>query len=79
MGYNLELVAAVDKEVKTLVQGGPIALKACKELIREIPKLSIEAGFEKASVWSVKAFESEEGTEGMAAFREKRKPSWIKS
>ncbi|MFT5014010.1 MAG: methylglutaconyl-CoA hydratase [Planctomycetaceae bacterium] len=74
-----ELVAAVDKEVAVLAQGGPGALKACKELIREIPKLSIEDGFEKAASWSVKMFESEEGTEGMAAFREKRKPSWIKS
>ncbi|HAF38989.1 MAG TPA: enoyl-CoA hydratase, partial [Gammaproteobacteria bacterium] len=28
--------------------------------------------------WSVSMFQSDEGAEGMAAFREKRSPNWIK-
>tara|TARA_R110002072_G_scaffold7773_4_gene41509 strand:+ start:5772 stop:6545 length:774 start_codon:yes stop_codon:yes gene_type:complete len=72
-----ELTSEVEKEVQALAQGGPEALKACKELIRQIPELPIDEGFEHATAWSVKMFESEEGAEGMAAFREKRKAKWI--
>jgi methylglutaconyl-CoA hydratase len=73
------LIAAVEKEVDALAQGGPEAIKACKALIREVPELGIEAGFARTSEWSVKMFESEEGTEGMSAFREKRRPNWVES
>ena len=37
----------------------------------------IKEGFEVAGPWSRKLFESADGAEGMAAFREKRKPSWV--
>ena len=47
------------------------------------PRLSIVVavhgfaeGFEATAEWSMRLFRSEEATEGMAAFREKRKPSW---
>jgi 1,4-dihydroxy-2-naphthoyl-CoA synthase len=32
--------------------------------------------FELATDWSVRMFQSEEGVEGINAFREKRKPNW---
>lgn len=70
------LVAAVEKEVEALAMGGPLAIKACKALIREVPLLDIDEGFERTTSWSVEMFESDEGTEGMSAFREKRKPNW---
>jgi methylglutaconyl-CoA hydratase len=70
------LSAAVEKEVEALAAGGPAAIRACKQLIRDIPKLGTDAAFERATAWSVEMFESEEGTEGMSAFREKRKPTW---
>ena len=42
-------------------------------------KLSIEDGFAEAAEWSGRMFRSEEAAEGMAAFREKRQASWIKT
>ena len=73
------LISAVEKEVAALALGGPNAIKACKQLIREVPGLDVDTGFAKTQDWSVEMFESEEGGEGMKAFREKRKPSWVKS
>ncbi len=73
------LRSAVEKELESLSLGGPVALAECKKLIREVPKLSLEAGFAKTSQWSVDMFESEEAAEGMAAFREKRPPAWTNS
>ena len=34
-------------------------------------------GFKETSEWSGRMFRSDEASEGMAAFREKRKPSWV--
>ncbi len=70
-------IAAVEQQIELLNVAGPKALVECKRLIREIPALGIEEGFKTAEAWSVRMFESEEGAEGMAAFREKRKPNWI--
>jgi 1,4-dihydroxy-2-naphthoyl-CoA synthase len=37
----------------------------------------MQEGFDLTGSWSVKMFKSKEGEEGMASFREKRKPSWV--
>ena len=71
------LVAAVQEEIDMLNLGGPIALKECKKLVKSVPQLSIEEGFRETAEWSTRMFQSEEAAEGMAAFREKRKPSWV--
>jgi enoyl-CoA hydratase/carnithine racemase len=42
-----------------------------------VPQLSVEQGFEEMAVWSRRMFMSPEAAEGMAAFREKRKPNWV--
>ena len=42
-----------------------------------VPTWSLEDGFETTQAWSRRMFQSDEGSEGMAAFREKRKPSWV--
>jgi methylglutaconyl-CoA hydratase len=72
-----ELLAAVDAELDVLRLGGPEALRGCKELVRKVPTWSIERGFAETAPWSVRHFKSDEGLEGMAAFREKRKPKWV--
>lgn len=72
-----QLEAAVQAEIDMINLGGPNALKEAKRLVREVSKLSIEEGFKVTGPWSRKLFESDEGAEGMAAFREKRKPNWV--
>lgn len=72
------LAAAVQEEIDAINQGGPIAVQEAKKLVRRVSQLSIEEGFAVTGPWSRRLFESEEGQEGMAAFREKRKPGWVK-
>lgn len=73
-----ELEAAVQEEIDMIRLGGPIAVIECKKLVRQVSKLTREEGFELTAPWSAKMFASEEASEGMAAFREKRNASWIK-
>ena len=72
------LATAVQEEIDAINQGGPIAVQEAKKLVRRVSQLSIEEGFAVTGPWSRSLFESEEGQEGMAAFREKRKPGWVK-
>ena len=72
-----QLADAVQQEVDMICLGGPIAVVECKRLIRRVLTLSREEGFAEAAPWSGKMFKSDEAAEGMAAFREKRKPSWV--
>ena len=72
-----QLVAAVEEEIDMINLGGPNAVVECKKLVRRVPTLSIEEGFEVTAEWSGRMFRSEEAAEGMAAFREKRKAGWI--
>jgi len=71
------LESAVQEEIDMIRLGGPIAVMACKKLVRQVPRLNREAGFELTAPWSAEMFASEEAQEGMAAFREKRNAAWI--
>lgn len=71
-----ELQSAVQEEIDMIKLGGPNAVAEAKKLVRQVPEVGIQEGFELTGSWSGKLFQSEEGAEGMAAFREKRKPSW---
>ena len=71
-----QLAEAVQEEVEMINLGGPIAVTECKKLVRRVPELSVQEGFEVTGEWSGRMFRSDEAAEGMAAFREKRKPSW---
>jgi methylglutaconyl-CoA hydratase len=72
-----ELTGAVREEINAINLGGPIAVQECKKLVRRVRELNIADGFNETGEWSKRLFQSEEGAEGMAAFREKRKPSWV--
>ncbi|MEM7253702.1 MAG: enoyl-CoA hydratase-related protein [Pseudomonadota bacterium] len=74
-----ELQAAVQEEIDAINLGGPIAVQACKKLVRALPDGDLPADFTLAQEWSLRMFKSDEGQEGMAAFREKRRPSWVSS
>ena len=73
-----DLVAAVQAEIEMIRLGGPNAVREAKRLVRRIPELSTADAFKEAATWSLRMFQAEEGVEGMTAFREKRKPSWVK-
>ena len=72
-----ELDAAVGRYVAALVRGAPGALAGAKELLRRPVSPSIAADLDELAKLSVTYFTSDEGREGVAAFREKRDPSWI--
>ena len=74
-----QLVPAVQAIIDMIALGGPNAVRECKKLVRRISTLSLADGFAEAAPWSVSLFRSEEGAEGMKAFREKRKPAWVTS
>lgn len=73
-----ELDEAVGEIVDTLLANGPVALGECKALIKAVANRPInsEVIIDTAQrIARVRA--SAEGREGMAAFLEKRKPSWM--
>ena len=74
---NDQLVQAVEEEVAMINLGGPIAVTECKRLVRAVAAWDRDEAFEQTARWSVSMFQSEEGAEGMAAFREKRSPTWV--
>ena len=74
-----QLISSVEEQISMINLGGPIAVQECKKLARRVPQLSIEEGFKETAEWSARMFRSVEGAEGMASFREKRKPSWVKN
>jgi methylglutaconyl-CoA hydratase len=71
-----ELDAEVAAVVGRLLAGGPSALAAAKRLIYTIPGMERNAAFTRTTELSQSLFASAEAAEGMAAFREKRLPSW---
>ena len=73
-----ELTGVVQEEIDAINLGGPIAVQECKKLVRRVRELNIRDGFNETGEWSKRLFQSEEGAEGMAAFREKRKPNWVR-
>jgi methylglutaconyl-CoA hydratase len=60
-----------------LVRGGPQALAATKRLLRRTPATTVRDDLSSLSQLSMEHFQSEEGREGVAAFREKRPPRWV--
>jgi methylglutaconyl-CoA hydratase len=71
-----DLDAEVAAVVARLLAGGPSALAAAKRLVYTIPGMDREAAFTRTTEVSQALFASAEAAEGMAAFREKRLPSW---
>ena len=71
-----DLDAEVAAVVARLLAGGPAALAAAKRLVYKIPGMAREEAFTRTTDVSQALFTSAEAAEGMAAFREKRLPSW---
>lgn len=71
-----QLDAEVTAMVARLLAAGPEALAAAKRLVYEVPGMQRSAAFTRTTELSRSLFASAEAAEGMAAFREKRPPSW---
>ena len=71
-----DLDAEVAAVLARLLAGGPSALAAAKRLVYPVPGMERKAAFARTTELSQSLFASAEAAEGMAAFREKRPPSW---
>lgn len=71
-----ELDRVVEEWIEALVLGAPRAIAASKALLRTVPSMDRDEAFAAMTALSAELFASPEGTEGMAAFRERRPPSW---
>lgn len=72
-----QLDAEVARYVEALRLGAPGALAAAKEMLRRERPSTMAADFAEMQELSAKFFASAEGQEGITAFAEKRKPSWV--
>jgi methylglutaconyl-CoA hydratase len=71
-----ELDAAVDAIVADLLLAGPHAIAASKRLLAEVPGMAVDEAFAWTQRFSAELFTGDEAKEGMAAYLEKRPPSW---
>jgi methylglutaconyl-CoA hydratase len=70
------LDATVGAWVEQLCLGGPGAISATKELLRRVPGLGRAEAFAWTAELSASLFAGAEAAEGIAAFFERRPPSW---
>jgi methylglutaconyl-CoA hydratase len=79
--HQVAAVEALDEAVEAcialLLQGGPIAQSEAKKLIREVGVLPNAELAEHTARLLARLRGSPEGKEGLTAFLEKRKPSWL--
>jgi len=72
-----ELGAARGKIIDHLLKGGPLALRAAKDLIAHVAGAPIDTALMRDTARRIADQRaSDEGKEGVAAFLEKRKPNW---
>lgn len=72
-----DLDAAVTRYTDALALGGPTALAVTKAILRRPRPADRQAEYAEMLALSARAFAGPEGQEGIAAFREKRPPSWV--
>jgi methylglutaconyl-CoA hydratase len=70
-----ERVAAI---ARALVQAGPQAVKACKQLLHDVAGAAIAPSLIQRTVEGIADIRaSPEGREGIRSFLDKRKPGWL--
>lgn len=72
-----DLDSTVAAYCAALVRGGPLALAGTKQLLHRRAADGVRADLAELSARSAGYFRSDEGREGVAAFREKRPPRWV--
>ena len=72
------LDAKVDEIVATLVANGPMALRACKTLVRDVAGQPITPALREETARRIADIRaSAEGREGVQSFLDKRTPAWL--
>lgn len=71
-----DLDAAVGEKVVALLEGGPEAQSACKEIVRDVSTLDRGEARERMAERIAELRTGDEGQEGLSAFLEKRPPRW---
>jgi methylglutaconyl-CoA hydratase len=71
-----ELPGRVAALAGALSLGEATAVATTKQLLRQLPQMSVPDGLRHAEAISAQLFSSEAAREGIAALREKRTPSW---
>ena len=71
------LEALVQRSVKDVLEGAPNALAETKLLLRALGPLSPDGYAEAGAASFGRTASSPEAAEGISAFKEKRKPSWV--
>jgi methylglutaconyl-CoA hydratase len=84
IGFVHEVVAAdaldarVAELARALVQAGPAAVKACKQLVQDVAGIEITPQLIERTVQGIADIRvSDEGREGIQSFLGKRKPNWL--
>jgi methylglutaconyl-CoA hydratase len=70
------VMSEAQKFAESVLQGAPGALAQTKRLVEELCWRSVREDAELALKYHMRARESDEAREGIAAFNEKRKPNW---
>lgn len=73
-----QLDAEVDAVLADLLAGGPNAIAAAKQLLREVPGMPTDDAFRHTGELSSRLFTGDEAREGMTAFLEKRPAAWVR-
>jgi methylglutaconyl-CoA hydratase len=71
-----QLDDAVRAVVRDVLAGGPEAIAATKQLLDQVPQMDFAQAMAWAAPLSARLFAGNEGREGIAAYREKRKAAW---
>lgn len=71
-----DLAAVIDRHLSDLALCEPGALAVTRSLLREVPQRGVLEGLQWAQEVSEALFASPAAAEGIAAFKEKRKPYW---
>lgn len=75
-----ELDAKIDDLLRHLLATGPLAVAACKELVRAVAKAKIDRDLISDTATRIATIRAnDEGREGIRAFLEKRKPAWAEA
>jgi len=73
-----QLDAKVMELTQALVSASPAAVRACKKLVQDVAERQIDADLIAATVAGIADIRaSDDGREGVSAFLQKRKPSWL--